>query len=43
MRGLKVKALRRKYVVWLEGIVPFVKGGYRPISFRVWRRKAVAK
>lgn len=38
---MKVKALRRKYIQWLDRILPFVKEGQRPISFRVWRRRAV--
>lgn len=38
---MKVKALRRKYIAWLETLI--VPKGKRAISFRVWRRWAVAK
>ena len=41
MRGTRVKALRKEYVMWLDLVMRTVKipEGSRPISFRVWRRR----
>lgn len=43
MRGSKVKKLRKAYRAWVETFFREIPDGYRPISFRVFRKRVCAR